>query len=223
MTKEQLILKLKEILPVMSKVGEYMDEIDVVDMRIQTIRHNASQPQKGNAVYYIIGFVIGFYAFGFVAMKLPLIKNIFMLFALAGGVLGVALVKKRTQKEKGGQEEEIENLKKRRDLLEEEWVSILAPYWDKIKAIVPEQYASPFFVKTAYTYLTSGRADSMKEAINLFEEEQHRNRMEQGIKDMEKQHRQEMQSMQDKLGELENRVNWAEHEARVARSYNQPY
>lgn len=54
-----------------------------------------------------------------------------------------------------------------------------------------------------YVYITSGRADSMKEAVNLFEDEQHRNRMEQGMADMQAQYQAEIESMSNKMEELE--------------------
>lgn len=63
----------------------------------------------------------------------------------------------------------------------------------------------------------------MKEAINLFEAEQHRNRLEQGMADMQAQYQQEIDNMQSKMAELENRVRWAEHEASVANDYAHPY
>lgn len=43
----------------------------------------------------------------------------------------------------------------------------------------------------------------MKEAVNLFEDEQHRNRMEQGMADMQAQYQAEIESMSNKMEELE--------------------
>lgn len=42
-----------------------------------------------------------------------------------------------------------------------------------------------FRANTLHDYLVNGRADSLKEAINLFEEEQHRMRMEENQNRME--------------------------------------
>lgn len=49
-----------------------------------------------------------------------------------------------------------------------------------ISNILPEQYLNPDEQAVNYilTYLQSGRADSLKEAMNLFEEEKHRLNME---------------------------------------------
>lgn len=45
---------------------------------------------------------------------------------------------------------------------------------------VPEAYRYTYAVSTMLSYVDAMRADSMKEAINLYEEELHRMRMEQG-------------------------------------------
>ena len=98
---------------------------------------------------------------------------------------------------------QIEQCNQKRKAAEDKWISILSPHWDRVKRIVPETYSSPLFVQTAYVYITSGRADSMKEAVNLFEDEQHRNRMEQGMADMQAQYQAEIESMSNKMEELE--------------------
>lgn len=106
---------------------------------------------------------------------------------------------------------------------EQEMYAELAPHWQKIQAVIPQDYIAPMFAREAYGYLVNGRADSMKEAINLFEEEQHRWRMEQGQQQMYEQYQTEIRSLQQVTKELEQRVSAAEVEAMnasaIARSH----
>jgi len=48
----------------------------------------------------------------------------------------------------------------------------------RAKSLLPEQYTNRKAIKSFISYLKVGRADSLKEAINLFEEEQHREKLE---------------------------------------------
>lgn len=219
----------------MSKIGDYMDEIDGIDMQIRNLKYNANQPPKGVVISCLTGLVIGYVGFSgitmMILMRFPSIRAgmfsyigmVGMIGMVVGAIIGARIPKIASKKEHAELNKKIENLKQRRESLENEWVSILSPHWDKVRSIVPENYASPLFIQMAYGYLTNGRADSMKEAINLFEEEQHRNRMEQGIKDMQEQYQQEMENVHSKMAELENRVRWAEHTARVADDLAHPF
>ena len=219
MDKEQLIRQLKEILPVMNQVGEYLDEIDGLDERIRSLNVKLNRPKKATLRDMILGWGGGLFcglmigamlmrilprSLGMLALKLNAI------FALAGMVAGVyfmiKLERKKGDKENAELQSQIDKCKKRCEEAEQEWISLLSPHWDKVKSIVPEAYATPYFVQQAYDYLVNGRADSMKEAINLFEEEQHRLQMEQ--------------NMQNVVEQLEQRVAWAEQEARIAQAQN---
>ena len=65
-----------------------------------------------------------------------------------------------------------------------------------------------FRANTLHDYLVNGRADSLKEAINLFEEEQHRMRVEENQNRMENK----MRDMEQIQRDLESRVSIAETE-----------
>lgn len=68
-----------------------------------------------------------------------------------------------------------EDLKKQVDVLNQ----IIRVNYSNFIAL-PEKYRYSFAVSTMLGYLNSMRADNMKEAINLYEEELHRMRMEKG-------------------------------------------
>lgn len=236
MTKEQLIRELEGILPIMKKVGVYMNEVDRLDMQIRNLKSRYSQPKGANLMDGIKGWGMGFLVTTIICgifwntLPISVLKVLYPLFLLliligmvAGTIIGLKKAKGSVKKEDAELLAQIEQYKQKRKASEDKWISILSPHWDRVKRIIPEAYASPLFVQTAYDYLTNGRADSMKECINLFEEEQHRNRMEQGIADMQAQYQAEIENMNNKVAELENRVRWAEHEASVANDIAHPF
>ena len=224
MTKEQLIKELESILPIMKKVGVYMNEVDRLDMQIRNLKSRYSQPKGATLMDGIKGWGMGFLGATIICgifwntLPISVLKVLYPLFLLliligmvAGTIIGLKKAKGSGKKEDAELLAQIEQYKQKRKASEDKWISI------------PEAYASPLFVQTAYDYLVSGRADSMKEAINLFEAEQHRNRMEQGIADMQAQYQAEIENMNNKVAELEQRVRWAEHEASVANDLAHPF
>lgn len=62
--------------------------------------------------------------------------------------------------------------------IKEEEKVIISPYWESIQRNVPPNYQYSMAVNAFCSYFRNGRAYNMKEAVNLYEEEMHRNRME---------------------------------------------
>lgn len=120
------------------------------------------------------------------------------------------------EKENTAKIQEIERRKNEYAQAEQEMIAELTPHWDKIQAVIPQDYVSPLFVRTVYGYLVNERADSMKEAINLFELEQHQWRMEENQQQMYVQYQTEINNMKDIINGLETRMANAEYEASVA-------
>ena len=79
----------------------------------------------------------------------------------------------------------------------------------KIYAIFPKDYANPKDIKKIYSYLVNGRADNMKEAINLLEHENYQEEQNRQIDALNDQ----IFAMQRTQRELEQRVADAEMEA----------
>ena len=79
----------------------------------------------------------------------------------------------------------------------------------KIYAIFPKDYANPKDIKKIYSYLVNGRADNMKEAINLLEHENYQEEQNRQINALNDQ----IFDMQRTQRELEQRVADAEMEA----------
>lgn len=92
----------------------------------------------------------------------------------------------------------------------------IAPDWDKVLSVIPQDYATPTCIYSVYNYLVNGRADTLKEALNLFEEEQHRWRVEANQQKMYDEYQQELQTMKDVQASMEARVANAEWMSKVA-------
>lgn len=227
MEKQELIAGLKEIMPVMDKLIQYDKKLGGIEQRITHLSMEINRPYKTNILTWGIGFMVGSYVAGLVA---SLFKNspgfilllgccICLGIVAAGIIASIKIGKQLWEKSKESLKQELEKRKKEYEKVEQEMFDELAPSWDKVQAIVPQDYISPLFVKTVYSYLVNGRADSMKEAINLFEEEQHRWRMEESQQYMYHQYQSEIQNLQEVAKDLELRLANAEHDAYVAKAY----
>lgn len=227
MNREELVKELREILPIMERMQRHMDNMEGIEQRIRVLDDKIKQPKKFTFITDMgFGIVLGFGISGSILESL--LGNIFgggliYLIALGFGLVGAYYNKKIVynlyEKSKSEFREELERRKKELEQAEQAMVDDIGPEWQKVLDIVPENYATPMCVNCIYKYLLNRRADSMKEAINLFEEEQHRWRVEENQQQMYEEYQREIQNMKDVQKQLEARVSDAEHQARVARNY----
>ena len=82
--------------------------------------------------------------------------------------------------------EQIELIQRDREALLGRLQQILDVYDQEVRPWLPDEYSSSSTTLTLLRFLQSGRADSLKEAMNLYEEIEHRRRMEEGQQRMEK-------------------------------------
>ncbi len=224
MEKQELIAKLEEILPIMDKFDQYSRKLEGIGQRMGLLKSQIQEryrPALMSGKGWTIGFVVGVLAAN---ILLKIANNTFtLILALAIIIVCIVLnIKIETQLFEAKKEplrQELARREQEYEKVEQEMLAELKPCWQKILDIVPRDYIAPMFVKTVYGYLTNGRADSMKEAVNLFEEEQHRWRMEQGQQQMYEQYQTEIRSLQEVARELEQRVSAAEADAYAARAY----
>lgn len=213
MEKQELIAELKKIMPVMDKVDQYNQKLDDIWQSITILKSQINEsysPRKHTSlpvkiVIFISAFII----------KASWFYTILWVIILVGYIV---FSKQRFERKKKPVRQELGRKEQEYEQLEQEMLAELAPHWQKIQAVIPQDYIAPMFVRTAYGYLVNGRADTMKEAVNLFEEEQHRWRMEQGQQQMFEQYQTEIRSLREATKELEMRVSAAEYDAGVARA-----
>lgn len=223
MEKRELINQIRGILPVMDKLEKYMQTMTSYQNRISYLNNvtNGKKPfffMTDAAIGIIFGGAIGLSVQGFFE-KLIGGWNAFILFIILAGI-GAALNMKVANYiwglTKTGEKKELEKCKISLEETEKAMIAELSPHWGKVLDIVPEDYATPLCVKRIYSYLTNGRADGLKEALNLFEEEQHRWRMEEGQRQMYEQYQYELQNIKEMQAEMNIRITNAEMAANSA-------
>ena len=233
MEKKELVAELKEIIPVMDRVDQYNQKLDGIWQRMEILKSQINEPYKAGFFTNNKGWMWGllggmlvariiFTPFLGIIEKSSILTLIFIVIVAAMIVVGIRISlkisKQRFEQKKEPCRQELERREQEYENIEQEMLAELAPHWQRIQAVIPQDYIAPMFVRAAYGYLVNGRADSMKEAINLFEEEQHRWRMEQGQQQMYEQYQAEIRSLQEATRELELRVSAAEYDASAARA-----
>lgn len=220
MEKQELINQIRGILPIMDKLEKYMQTMTSYQNRISHLNNvtNGTKPfffMTDAAIGIIFGGVIWMSIKDFLGVS----WNTFMLLFICAGI-GAAVNMKAANYiwglTKTGQKQELEKCKKNLEETEKAMVSELSPHWGKVLSVVPEDYATPLCVKRIYSYLTNGRADDLKESLNLFEEEQHRWRMEEGQRQMYEQYQYELQNIKEMQAEMNMRITNAEMAANSA-------
>lgn len=111
---------------------------------------------------------------------------------------------KRGKKRAAELDIEIEKTQKFVDKFRAEYSSIMNEHGYKI-SFIPKSYRNSYAAECIYWIFNNGRADSLKEALNVFENDEHGRRLEQN-----------QQSIMDKQRELEYRVEDAESRASAA-------
>ena len=79
--------------------------------------------------------------------------------------------------------------------MSEELYDYIEKYYGWISSILTEEHAYTFCVEKLIMYIKSGRADTLKEALNLYETELHQMRMEEKMNNM-------MQEIQEQSKQL---------------------
>ncbi len=88
-----------------------------------------------------------------------------------------------------------------RERLEKQFANEVTPYLPDICAIIPQKYVYPSIIKQLYSYLKDCRADNLKEAINLYEENCKTNTLNKQLAQIQKtqeeikQHAEEAESL----------------------------
>lgn len=219
MEKKELVAELKEIIPVMDRVDQYNQKLDGIWQRMEILKSQINEvysPGKHTSWLVKAAVVLtGWFLYAIRGSWFYVILTILWVIIVAGYIVHS---KRMFEQKKTPYRQELEHREREYEQTEQEMLAELAPHWQRIQAVIPQDYIAPMFVRAAYGYLVNGRADSMKEAINLFEEEQHRWRMEQGQQQMYEQYQTEIRSLQEATKELELRVSAAEYEASIARA-----
>lgn len=222
MEKENLIAQIKEILPVIKKLEGHLEKMSQIENYIANLDAQINAPRRFNLFTDVaIGaIVIPTVLINVVAKVLTLqpatVGKMYFFFMIAGGVLNFYVSGKIRDKGKDGARRNRTIWQKKYEEAEENMLKDIAPDWDKVLSVIPQDYATPTCIYSVYNYLVNGRADTLKEALNLFEEEQHRWRVEANQQKMYDEYQQELQTMKDVQASMEARVANAEWMSKVA-------
>lgn len=222
MEKENLIAQIKEILPVTKKLEGHLEKMSQIENYIANLDAQINAPRRFNLFTDVaIGaIVIPTVLINVVAKVLTLqpatVGKMYFFFMIAGGVLNFYVSGKIRDKGKDGARRDRTIWQKKYEEAEENMLKDIAPDWDKVLSVIPQDYATPTCIYSVYNYLVNGRADTLKEALNLFEEEQHRWRVEANQQKMYDEYQQELQTMKDVQASMEARVANAEWMSKVA-------
>lgn len=222
MEKENLIAQIKEILPVTKKLEGHLENLSQIENYIANLDAQINAPRRFSLFTDVaIGaIVIPTVLINVVAKVLTLqpatVGKMYFFFMIAGGVLNFYVSGKIRDKGKDGARRDRTIWQKKYEEAEENMLKDIAPDWDKVLSVIPQDYATPTCIYSVYNYLVNGRADTLKEALNLFEEEQHRWRVEANQQKMYDEYQQELQTMKDVQASMEARVANAEWMSKVA-------
>ena len=222
MEKENLIAQIKEILPVTKKLEGHLEKMSQIENYIANLDAQINAPRRFSLFTDVaIGaIVIPTVLINVVAKVLTLqpatVGKMYFFFMKAGGVLNFYVSGKIRDKGKDGARRDRTIWQKKYEEAEENMLKDIAPDWDKVLSVIPRDYATPTCIYSVYNYLVNGRADTLKEALNLFEEEQHRWRVEANQQKMYDEYQQELQTMKDVQASMEARVANAEWMSKVA-------
>jgi len=216
------LTRVEAIMPAVRKVAGYNHQrynlpktIAELEKEIAEKKDKAKPRTKKDDIkeYLIVGGIVAA-AIGFFAreiaidlFEMTMLQHVLASLCL-GGIVSIFFVRSFRE----DREEAAEKLPK----LEQRYVSCLKEREEfqknypveypglvaQIKEVIPEDYASPSVIYKLHEYLRNQRADTLKEAINLYELEQHQQRVEETQKAIEE----ETYANGQKLDELKQRV-----------------
>lgn len=225
MEKENLIAQIKEILPATKKLEGHLENLSQIENYIANLDAQINAPRGFNlftdvaiGAIVIPTIIVNMLnkIFAIQHSQYATIGKLYFVLMIVCGVLNFYVSGKIRDKGKDGARRDRTIWQKKYEEAEENMLKDIAPDWDKVLSVIPQDYATPTCIYSVYNYLVNGRADTLKEALNLFEEEQHRWRVEANQQKMYDEYQQELQTMKDVQASMEARVANAEWMSKVA-------
>lgn len=185
MEKQELVKEFDKMLPILRELETKNNELERVQNRMNSLVNQYNQPVNP-IMQYGVPIVICAFSTVIIGGALAMFLNIFG-FAI-GLAVGIFICKKMNligkmdkQNAERQQQLEVEAAKVEvvRKNTAQEIYDFLQPYYEWMTSIIPEKYAYTYCVEKLREYLVLGRADNLKEAINLYETELHQMRMQQ--------------------------------------------
>ncbi len=167
--REELLQKFAAAEPMISELGQ----TEVAAMTALQESEKALKMSKG--FWLLLYFLAGFYGFGIpLGMIAELLDSAFLLLVMVVGMIGggIFAVKylRSMQKKKADEAQQRCDTAKQRHLQLRSSAEL---------SFIPPDYRYSFCIQKIRSYLANSRAMTMQEAVNLYENEAHQERMEQ--------------------------------------------
>lgn len=197
MNKNELVKEFDKMLPILRELETKNDELERVQNRMNSITNQYNQPVNP-LVKWGVPIAICYIS---ASIGMALLSWFGFIVALAGSIYFckkkdfIGGAEKKNEEMKAQLEIEAAKVEVVRKETAQVIYDFIQPHYEWITGIIPEQYAYTFCVEKLRDYLALGRADNLKEAINLYENELHQMRMQQ-----------QMDAMMDEIQEQSRQI-----------------
>lgn len=203
MTKQELMEEILARIPVLQNIQGCRDEINTANAQLEAL--GAEEPIV-RFLKFGIGCVGGFAGLVVSTVVINVIELIFPIGGWFGWILAlipiiygyIKVYSKAGEFFNKADNEKREKLQKHIANYEQELQKLIEQHGDWITEVLPANYAYFYCAEKIYGYLKNGRADSLKEALNLYEAEL--NQMQ-------------VQQMQQQIQQLQEEVAYATQKA----------
>lgn len=220
MNREETIAKFQEIMPIVNKWLEY-DELRRKSKNRVTELENGianAKPNTTNLIKNAWTSFIGCFLLGGVLLLpvewlgMKITFPFYLVYTIILTVILTSILQKRDRKSYEEMQSNLPKVKAEYAEVENGFNREVKAHLPKIYAVIPQNYAYPLIIKKLYSYLVDYRADSLKEAINLYEHEKQQKEQQKIFDAYDKQ----ISDMQRTQSQLEQRVADAEAQASYA-------
>lgn len=180
----QLISEIKKILPYVKRVERDLSQIEALKSQMQedAIKQRRAQEARDNFVVNHLGFVFTVFSIISIVIGLPLtlltqVEGMLGVGAVAGGIITYKLCQKIKEPDTQHYDPVQEAEEKIRDLEQELREYCANSNISAALDIVPREYCYVEALEYLLRVLQTGRAETMKEALNLYEEYMYREEM----------------------------------------------
>lgn len=221
MERQELITKLQEIMPLVNRWVELADLKVKNHKRVCELERaiEKEKPTIGNIIQKVwLSFLCCFFLGGILLLPIEWLTPIkitfrfYLVYTIILTVILTVVLVAKSKKDLVVMQNNLPRVKAEYAEVENQFAREVTANLPKIYAVIPQNYAYPHAINQIYSYLKNCRADNLKEAINLFEQEQQQKEQKAKMDALGNQLTQ-VQKTQD---ELEQRVAGAEFQASQA-------
>ena len=207
MTKQELMDEILVRIPILQNIQGCRDEINTANAQLEALGTEEPIIRFLKLGIGCVGAWVGFFVGGLVLSIIDKIipMGLFgLVLACVPAIYGYVKVHKKVGEFfNKADDEKREKLQKHLEHYEQELQQLIEQHGEWILEVLPEKYAYFYCAEKLYSYLKNGRADSLKEALNLYESEL--NQMQ-------------VQQLQQQVEQLQTEVAYATQKAADAES-----